>query len=119
MFLKLGRPRLNLNDQRSNHRGPINHLGDLVENVDHFHGRLTVEGIPTRCIPVDPTMCTHYCMVKGSDGMLIEIGGPAAGMTTTLSASRPHRLGIRVTEVIRAFSRGDLVVIVDVAERET
>jgi catechol 2,3-dioxygenase-like lactoylglutathione lyase family enzyme len=73
VFLKVGAGRLHFYDQPPNRRGPVNHLGVLVQNIERIADRLRAQGHSVREIKADPETGTRYCMVEGPDGVLIEL----------------------------------------------
>lgn len=71
VFLDVGGGRLNLYDQAPNHRGPVNHLGVHVTDLDAAIERLRAAGWEPRPIKADGPL--RYAMVEGPDGLLIEV----------------------------------------------
>jgi catechol 2,3-dioxygenase-like lactoylglutathione lyase family enzyme len=71
--LKVGAGRVHLYDQAPNHRGPVNHVGVLVADIDTVSARMSAQGCSTRPVRSDPNTGTRYCMVEGPDGVLIEL----------------------------------------------
>jgi catechol 2,3-dioxygenase-like lactoylglutathione lyase family enzyme len=73
VFLKVGDGRVHLYDQPPNHRGPVNHVGVRVSDIDRVSGRMRDQGCSIRPVKSDPNTGTRYCMVEGPDGVLIEL----------------------------------------------
>ena len=71
VFLDVGGGRLNLYDQSPNHRGPVNHLGVHVQDLDTTIDRLTKAGWAPGPKKGDGPLT--YVMVEGPDGLLIEV----------------------------------------------
>jgi len=71
VFLDVGGGRLNLYDQAPNHRGPVNHLGVQVEDLEATVARLETLGFAPR--PIRSEGALSYSMVEGPDGVLIEV----------------------------------------------
>lgn len=71
VFLDIGGGRLNLYDQAPNHRGPVNHLGVHVADLDASLERLRAEGWEPRPVKTDGAL--SYAMVEGPDGLLLEV----------------------------------------------
>ena len=71
VFLDVGGGRLNLYDQAPNHRGPVNHLGVHVADLDATIARLEAAGFAPRPKKSDGPL--SYVMVEGPDGLLLEV----------------------------------------------
>ena len=71
VLLDVGGGRLNLYDQAPNHRGPVNHLGVQVTDLETTVDRLRELGCEPRPIKRDGAL--SYSMVEGPDGLLIEV----------------------------------------------
>ena len=71
VFLDVGGGRLNLYDQPPNHRGPVNHLGVQVDDVEATVAKLESLGFAPR--PIRTEGALSYSMVEGPDGVLIEV----------------------------------------------
>lgn len=71
VFLDIGGGRLNLYDQAPNHRGPVNHLGVHVDDLEAAVDRLRDAGWNPRPIKTDGSL--SYSMVEGPDSLLIEV----------------------------------------------
>ncbi|MEM7094272.1 MAG: VOC family protein [Actinomycetota bacterium] len=71
VLLDVGGGRVNLYDHAPNHRGPVNHLGIQVADVEDAVGRLRAAGYAPRPIKRDGPL--SYSMVEGPDGLLFEI----------------------------------------------
>lgn len=71
VFLDVGGGRLNLYDQAPNRRGPVNHLGVHVDDLEAAVERLEAAGWKPRPITTDGFL--SYSMVEGPDGLLIEV----------------------------------------------
>ena len=71
VFLDVGGGRLNLYDQAPNHRGPVNHLGVHVADLDETLERLRAAGWAPREPKTDGPLT--YAMVEGPDGLLLEV----------------------------------------------
>jgi catechol 2,3-dioxygenase-like lactoylglutathione lyase family enzyme len=74
VFMRVGRGALHFYDQPPNHRGPVNHLGMLVEDLDECVRQLTAAGLSPR--PISDTGAGRYAMVEGPDGVLLELFEP-------------------------------------------
>ncbi|MGF1596872.1 MAG: VOC family protein [Acidimicrobiales bacterium] len=71
VFLDVGGGRLNLYDQPPNHRGPVNHLGVNVTDLEATVERLGAAGWEPGPIKGDDML--RYVMVEGPDGLLVEV----------------------------------------------
>ncbi len=71
VFLDIGGGRLNLYDQAPNHRGPVNHLGVHVSDLEGTCERLAEAGWQPR--PIKREGSLSYAMVEGPDGLLLEV----------------------------------------------
>ena len=71
VFLDIGGGRLNLYDQAPNRRGPVNHLGLQVDDLETTVDRLRDAGWKPRPIKTDGPL--SYSMVEGPDGVLLEV----------------------------------------------
>ena len=71
VFLDIGGGRLNLYDQAPNHRGPVNHLGVHVADLESTLDRLRSAGWEPRPVKTDGSL--SYAMVEGPDGVLLEV----------------------------------------------
>lgn len=71
VLIDVGGGRVNLYDHAPNHRGPVNHLGIQVGDLDDAVKRLVAAGYAPRPIKVDGPL--SYSMVEGPDGLLFEI----------------------------------------------
>ncbi len=81
VFLDIGGGRLNLYDQAPNHRGPVNHLGVHVADLDVTVERLRTAGWEPGPVKRDGPLT--YAMVEGPDGLLLEVFHFAEGSTPT------------------------------------
>jgi catechol 2,3-dioxygenase-like lactoylglutathione lyase family enzyme len=71
VFLDVGGGRLNLYDQPPNQRGPVNHLGVQVADLDATVDKLEAAGWKPRPKKSDGPL--SYVMVEGPDGLLLEV----------------------------------------------
>jgi len=71
VLIDVGGGRVNLYDRPPNDRGPVNHLGIQVADLDDAVRRLVAAGYEPRPIKVDGPL--SYSMVEGPDGLLFEI----------------------------------------------
>lgn len=71
VFLDVGGGRVNLYDQPPNHRGPVNHLGVHVADLDETVEKLVAAGWTPRPKKTDGPLT--YVMVEGPDGLLLEV----------------------------------------------
>ena len=71
VFLDIGGGRLNLYAQEPNRRGPVNHLGVQVVDLEATVEQLRVRGWEPGPIKHDGAL--SYAMVEGPDGLLIEV----------------------------------------------
>lgn len=85
VFMAVGGGRLHFYDQPPNHRGPVNHLGMVVDDLEATVADLRQRGFEPRPIKSDPT--ARYAMVQGPDGVLIEVFEPRAeGLNPVMAA---------------------------------
>jgi len=82
VFVRVGRGALHFYDQPPNHRGPVNHLGMLIEDLDACVGELVAAGHRPR--PIADTGAGRYAMVEGPDGVLLELFEPPPGLPPSL-----------------------------------
>lgn len=78
VFMRVGRAALHFYDQPPNERGPINHLGVCVEDLDACVAELEQAGFAPR--PIRDTGAGRYSMVKAPDGVLLELFEPPPGL---------------------------------------
>jgi len=78
VFMQVGRGALHFYDQAPNQRGPINHLGMCVEDLEDCVAQLAQAGFRPR--PIVDTGAGRYFMVEGPDGVLLEVFEPPAGL---------------------------------------
>jgi len=78
VFMRVGRAALHFYDQPPNQRGPINHLGMCVEDLDKCLAELTDAGFRPR--PIKDTGAGRYAMVEAPDGVLLELFEPPPGL---------------------------------------
>ncbi|MGI9597934.1 MAG: alpha/beta hydrolase fold domain-containing protein [Acidimicrobiales bacterium] len=71
VFLDVGGGRLNLYDKAPNHRGPVNHLGVQVADLEATVEKLAAAG--WRPGPIKTDGALGYAMVAGPDDLLIEV----------------------------------------------
>jgi len=71
VLIDVGGGRVNLYDRSPNHRGPVNHLGIHVRDLEDAVRRLQDAGYDPRPIKTDGPL--SYSMVEGPDGLLFEI----------------------------------------------
>lgn len=83
VFMRVGRGALHFYDQPPNQRGPVNHLGLRVDDLEACVGELEVSGRRPR--PIVDTGMGRYSMVEGPDGVLLELFEPPAGLSPELS----------------------------------
>ena len=74
VFMRVGRAALHFYDQPPNERGPINHLGMCVEDLDTCVAELTAAGFAPR--PIKDTGAGRYSMVQAPDGVLLALFEP-------------------------------------------
>jgi catechol 2,3-dioxygenase-like lactoylglutathione lyase family enzyme len=78
VFMRVGRGALHFYDQPPNQRGPINHLGMCVEDLDECVAELAAAGFTPR--PIRDTGAGRYAMVEAPDGVLLELFEPPPGL---------------------------------------
>lgn len=78
VFMRVGSGALHFYDQPPNHRGPINHLGMCVDDLDECVAELEAAGCRPR--PVVDTGMGRYSMVEAPDGILLEVFEPPPGL---------------------------------------
>jgi catechol 2,3-dioxygenase-like lactoylglutathione lyase family enzyme len=78
VFMRVGHGALHFYDQPPNPRGPINHLGMCVEDLDDCLAELIAAGHQPR--PIRDTGAGRYAMVEAPDGVLLELFEPPPGM---------------------------------------
>lgn len=74
VFVRVGRAALHFYDQAPNERGPINHLGMCVEDLEACVAELEQAGFQPRTIK--DTGAGRYSMVQAPDGVLLELFEP-------------------------------------------
>ena len=74
VFMQVGRGALHFYSQPPNQRGPVNHLGMLVEDLDECVAELAAAGHQPR--PIRDTGAGRYAMVEAPDGVLLELFEP-------------------------------------------
>jgi catechol 2,3-dioxygenase-like lactoylglutathione lyase family enzyme len=84
VFMRVGTGALHFYDQSPNRRGPINHLGMCVDDLDDCWSGLVAAGYRPRPI-VDAGM-GRYAMVEGPDGVLLEVFQPPVDLPPELRA---------------------------------
>jgi catechol 2,3-dioxygenase-like lactoylglutathione lyase family enzyme len=82
VFLRVGRGALHFYDQPPNRRGPINHLGMCVEDLEACVAELTKAGFTPR--PIKDTGASRYSMVEAPDGVLLELFEPPPGLDESM-----------------------------------
>lgn len=78
VFLRVGRGALHFYDQPPSRRGPVNHLGMCVEDLDGCVAELEQDGFKPR--PIKDTGAGRYSMVEAPDGVLLELFEPPPGL---------------------------------------
>jgi catechol 2,3-dioxygenase-like lactoylglutathione lyase family enzyme len=78
VFMRVGEGALHFYDQPPNPRGPINHLGMCVDDLDACIVELGAAGYLPR--PAVDTGIGRYSMVEGPDGVLLEVFEPPDGL---------------------------------------
>ena len=78
VFMRVGRGALHFYDQPPNQRGPVNHLGMCVQDLDRCVAELTEAGFQPR--PIKDTGAGRYSMVEAPDGVLLELFEPPPGL---------------------------------------
>ncbi len=78
VFMRVGRAALHFYDQPPGRRGPINHLGMCVEDLDACVAELAAAGFRPR--PIKDTGAGRYSMVEAPDGVLLELFEPPPGL---------------------------------------
>ena len=78
VFMRVGRGAIHFYDQPPNRRGPVNHLGMCVDDLDGCVAELEAAGLRPR--PIVDTGMGRYSMVEGPDGVLLEVFEPPAGL---------------------------------------
>lgn len=76
VFMRVGQGQLHFYEQSPNARGPVNHLGMLVSDLDETILDLTMAGFIPRDIVEGEG--GRYVMVEGPDAVLIEVFEPDA-----------------------------------------
>jgi catechol 2,3-dioxygenase-like lactoylglutathione lyase family enzyme len=71
VFVRVGRGALHFYDQPPNRRGPVNHLGMCVDDLEACVAELEADGFRPR--PIVDTGMGRYAMVEGPDGVLLEV----------------------------------------------
>ena len=74
VFMRVGGAALHFYDQPPNRRGPVNHLGMCVDDLDACVAELAAAGHHPR--PIVDTGMGRYSMVEGPDGVLLEVFEP-------------------------------------------
>ena len=78
VFMRVGTGALHFYDQPPNQRGPINHLGMCVDDLDACVAELAAAGHEPR--PIVDTGMGRYAMVEAPDGVLLEVFEPPPGL---------------------------------------
>jgi len=84
VFLRVGGAALHFYDQPPNQRGPINHLGMCVDDLDECVAELAQAGHHPR--PIVDTGMGRYSMVEAPDGVLLEVFEPPPGLDAEMRA---------------------------------
>lgn len=84
VFLRVGGAALHFYDQAPAQRGPINHLGMCVDDLDECVAELARAGYHPR--PIVDTGMGRYSMVEGPDGVLLEVFEPPPGLGPEMRA---------------------------------
>jgi catechol 2,3-dioxygenase-like lactoylglutathione lyase family enzyme len=71
VFMQVGDGLVHVYDQPPNHRGPVNHLGIRVDDLDSAVIALASAGFEPRPVKSDGSL--RYSMVEGPDGILFEL----------------------------------------------
>lgn len=82
VFLRVGGAALHFYEQAPNERGPINHLGMCVDDLDCCVAELEQAGHHPR--PIVDTGMGRYSMVEAPDGVLLEVFEPPANLPPEL-----------------------------------
>lgn len=82
VFMRIGRGAVHFYDQPPNRRGPVNHLGMCVDDLDECVAGLAAAGHHPR--PIVDTGSGRYAMVEGPDGVLLEVFEPPPGLPPAL-----------------------------------
>jgi len=80
----VGGAALHFYDQAPGPRGPINHLGMCVDDLDACVAELEAAGHHPR--PIVDTGMGCYSMVEGPDGVLLEVFEPPPGLGPEMRA---------------------------------
>jgi len=84
VFMKVGGVALHFYDQEPNRRGPINHLGMCVTDLEICVAELEAAGHHPR--PIADTGMGRYSMVEAPDGVLLEVFEPPPGLGPEMRA---------------------------------
>ena len=84
VFMRVGGAALHFYDQAPGPRGPINHLGMCVDDLDACVAELEAAGHHPR--PIVDTGLGRYSMVEGPDGVLLEVFEPPPGLGPEMRA---------------------------------
>ena len=84
VFMQVGGGALHFYDQPPNHRGPVNHLGMCVVDLDDCVAELADAGFAPR--PIVDTGAGRYAMVEAPDGLLLELFEPPPGLDERMQA---------------------------------
>jgi predicted enzyme related to lactoylglutathione lyase len=82
VFMRIGSGALHFYDQPPNQRGPVNHLGMCVDDLDECVAELAAAGHEPR--PTVDTGMGRYAMVEAPDGILLEVFEPPPGLDPEL-----------------------------------
>lgn len=84
VFMRVGTGAVHFYDQPPNRRGPVNHLGMCVDDLDACVAELAAAGHRPR--PIVDTGGGRYSMVEAPDGLLLEVFEPPPGLDDRLQA---------------------------------
>jgi catechol 2,3-dioxygenase-like lactoylglutathione lyase family enzyme len=93
VFMRVGGAALHFYDQEPTRRGPINHLGMCVDDLDRCVAELEAAGRHPR--PIVDTGMGRYSMVEGPDGVLLEVFEPPPGLDAAMRAYFGVEDGVR------------------------
>jgi len=84
VFVQVGNGALHFYDQAPNRRGPVNHLGMCVDDLEACVAGLIEAGHSPR--PIVDTGIGRYAMVEAPDGLLLEVFEPPPGLDNRMRA---------------------------------